>query len=128
MSKFRFDLKAKKITREMARVAFNIGTIAVQHTKREVFRDQSWDGRAWAPKKKDDGRPLLNKSGKLISSIRILRYSSKGVRWGSRLSYAGYHNAGTKRIPKRQFLGMDRPLRKRIISEMNKGIKRGLQK
>lgn len=114
MSKLRFDLKAREVRAELAALSLEVGEAAVAYTKNEVFPSQSWNGRRWARPKTPQDHALLMKTGRLHGSIRVIRYNSKGVKWGSTLDYSVYHNKGTATIPRRQFLGMTNKLRMMI--------------
>lgn len=119
MSKFRFDLKARKFRSELNAMANRIGNLAVDHVKNEIFPSESFDGKKWAPPKKKQDHPLLQKTGRLRASIHVIRANSKGVKFGTSLAYGGYQNKGTRTIPARKFLGMDRKLASIIKKEVS---------
>jgi len=93
------------------------------------FDKQQWDGKPWAPRKKETkktiGKHILVGTGALRQSLQnsIIRYDWKSVEWGvNPLSkkdgriYAGYLNYGTDKMPAREFIGGSKELNKRIIS------------
>lgn len=127
MSKLKLNVKGKRVTQQFAKISYDIGLIAVRYTKEEVFRNEAWDGVPWKPRGKDYPHKPLQKTGRMRNSIRILQYSSKGVKWGSRVSYAKYHNAGTSKIPKRKFIGIDRVLARRIKPIIARRIKQAMK-
>ena len=125
MSKFRFDIKARQARSAFNEMAKRIGEIGVDHAKNVVIPSESFDGDPWAPPKKPQDHKLLDKTGKLRSSIHVVRANSKGVKWGAGVPYAVYHNDGTDKIPKRQFIGMDKQLAskiKKVVQETMKNI------
>src|SRR5579859_5144128 len=127
MSKFRFDLKANKARTMFNAMSKRIGDIAVEHVKKEVFPSQSWDGKKWKYRKgerllKDRGRPIGIKTGDMKASVHVIRANSKGVKWGAGVSYAGYFNKGTSKMPARQFIGLDRALAGKIKREVQSTI------
>lgn len=128
MSKFRFDLKARDARLKMNVLTHKIGEMAVDYTKNVIFPSQSFNGKSWAPPKKELGRPLLQKTRTLYRSIRIMRSSARSVVWGTDVDYGLFHNRGTSRLPRRQFLGMDRKLkamaRQEAVLMMNRVMRR----
>ena len=60
------------------------------------------DGSPWAPLKRRHGKPLRN-TGRLGSSFTVNSVPA-GFRVGTNVSYAGFHQAGTKTIPARPML------------------------
>lgn len=64
----------------------------------------------WKRRKKQQPWGLLNKTGTLKNSIRKLSKTKLSFSVGTTLSYASYHNDGTNRLPKRQFIGDSRKL------------------
>lgn len=134
MSKFRFDLKANAARSRLNAMAIRIGNIAVAHVKNEVFPSESWDGKKWARrkdapwKKADRGHPLLQKTDKMKNSVHVIRANSKGVKWGAGVGYSIFHNKGTSKMPKRQFIGMDRRLAGLIKKEVSLTFKNLLKK
>ena len=59
-------------------------------------------GKKWAPIKHRKGRPLLD-TGRLRSSFFGL-VQGDGFKLGTRVSYAGFHQNGTKRIKQRMMI------------------------
>lgn len=118
MSKFHFDIKAKNAKKNLRIMLDQIGAVAVDHTKNVVFPSQSWEGKAWRPLKDPTiDRPALQKTGKLRRSIRYRTIVSQGrVIVYDPTKYGGYHDKGTKTLPRRQFMGIDRRLHSRIGS------------
>lgn len=117
MSKLRFDLVARKIKQNQGKLLTRMGIIGVMDI-RENFDNQSFDGKRWKPKQKPDGRPLLVKTGRLKSSARILSKNANSVTFGTTAPYGDYHNKGTARLPKRQFVGMTKRLQRKLDKEV----------
>jgi phage gpG-like protein len=76
-----------------------MGTVAVNFFK-ERFRAQAWTDQSASPwkarkyKKKDSGRAILVKSGRLRNSIHIISSISGSVTVGTEVPYAEIHNEG----------------------------------
>lgn len=132
MSKFHFDQKSRDARLRLTELSRQIGELGVARTKTVFFPTQSYDGIRWRKRAgKDQTRPLLINTGRLFNSIRVIRYSSRSVRWGATgiaAVYGNYQNEGTARIPKRQFIGVDRILKaqinKLVLKYMNSIMKR----
>ena len=62
----------------------------------EAFDRQAWENAPWKARqsKKDSGRSILIKSGRLKRSIRIISSSPSSVIVGSDVPYAAIHNNG----------------------------------
>lgn len=79
------------------------------------------DGKRWKPRKnKGNGHPLLIDTGRLLQSAvgtgggRVSQVSGAELTVGTRVPYAAYHNAGTSRLPKREFMGVQKKRLKNI--------------
>lgn len=114
MSKFHFD--KKKINSQSLLVA--LGNNAVNYFKVDVFDNQAWEGKAWKKRKiEDPSRKILvgiGGAGRMRESIRVIKRGSGYIQVGTDVPYAQYHNQGTDRLPKRQFIG-----KAKKISEYN---------
>ena len=100
-----------------------IGT-AVASRAQLAFRTASLRPAPWAPRKpskRDDGHPLLIRSGNLRQSITWRLNGSDSVVVGAPVKYAGYHQLGTKRMPARPFFPFDKA--GRIMPAMERKIK-----
>ena len=76
----------------------------------QAFRTASFRPSPWAPRKpskRDDGHPLLIKSGTLRQSISWKLDGTDTVVIGSSQKYAIYHQGGTKNMPARPFFPID---------------------
>ncbi len=115
--------------------------LLISATKQNFALGQSPDGVPWAPLKRPRRRPRdkrkgrrpgsidlpLRDTGLLMASVTagdIDEIGSGTLRYGTSLSYAKYHQLGTKYIPRRQFLGINDDLTARI----NDVIRKYLQK
>jgi phage gpG-like protein len=109
------------------------------------WKEQGWNGQHWEevkrripgtkeyiyPLNKDLGRrtrAILVKSGKLRrevnDSIRVATFQKIRLVVGDReAKYAGYHNQGTDRIPKRQFMGQTPALTRQQKTEIDRYYK-----
>lgn len=94
-----------------------------------AFKHPQYRPSPWAPRKKskrDDGHPLLIKSGALRQSIGWKLQGSDTVVIGTDRKYAGYHQFGTKHMPARPFFPVDKSgnLTPRMRSKINGIVKR----
>lgn len=55
-------------------------------------------GRRWAPKKRDDGRPILRGETNRLVQYRKAFVNQHGFRVESRAPYARYHQTGTRKM------------------------------
>lgn len=93
-----------KVKETVLRLPLIVGNAAVNWTldsfRIQGFRTVSAIGTAWAPRKdlskKNAGRAVLVKTGRLRRSYRILALGVASVTIGSDLVYAGVHNNGFK--------------------------------
>ena len=76
-----------------------------------AFRSPSLRPSPWAPRKpskRDDGHPLLIRSGNMRQSIRWELRGADTVAIGTPTKYAPFHQHGTKNMPARPFFPIDR--------------------
>lgn len=69
-------------------------------------------------------------SGVLAKSIRVVRATSRLIRLstiGKANNYAAYHNDGSGKIPKRQFMGNSKNLDRLIIKRIDREIMKALR-
>jgi len=125
MSKFQFRAKMRALAVAKQVALENIALYAVAYYKGDVFDTASFDGKKWKErKKKDDSRTMLVKTGTLRASIGIRERGFNHRRVDSNVDYAKYHNEGTERLPKRQFLGNFKGLEKKRYTEFKKMMKK----
>jgi phage gpG-like protein len=79
-----------------------LGTEIVRYSNQR-FTEQGWDGKPWKDRKnplskKNGGRAILIKSGRLRRGIRMTSVSFTSVTVGVNLPYAAAHNNGFKGI------------------------------
>lgn len=96
------------------------------------FESESFFGNKWKPRKNPDskknrGRALLVKTGRLRRSIRPLNMSEFSVEVGSNVEYAKYQNEGTQHIPQRKFIGESKRQDIIISNLIKRLIKRALK-
>lgn len=73
-----------------------------------AFRHPKFRPSPWAPRKSGGKWPLLIKSGSLRQSIGWKLQGSDTVVVGTDKKYAGYHQTGTKHMPARPFMPVDK--------------------
>jgi len=91
-----------------------IGNNGVKMFKLNNFEAQGFIDsgvRSWKPKKKKDGDRLLIKTSKLRNGI-FYKASGTKIAFGTIMKYGQYHNEGTRKLPKRQFMGDSEALNK----------------
>lgn len=98
---------------------------AVQSRTTQAFRTASFRPSPWAPRKpskRDDGHPLLIRSGSLRQSISWRIEDDDTVTVSTDRKYAAFHQHGTKKMPARPFfpVGPDGEL----VPEMRRKIDR----
>jgi phage gpG-like protein len=117
MSRFGFD----KVLKNMEQLKKEIPPVLANQA--QTFFTRSFDNQGftdgslskWAERKygKDAGRNILVKSGRLkravSSSIREANWNI--IRLIVDVPYAEYHNEGTDKLPKREFMGDSKTLR-----------------
>lgn len=75
--------------------------------------------------RRDQGRAILVKSGNMRADIQVRGLGTDRVVVNViNIPYARYHNFGTQRIPKREFIGKSDVLEKRMIFVINLELKR----
>lgn len=103
-----------------------IGNNAVNFFKVDIFDAQGWiDGGAvnrWAPRKGNTrkGGKILVDSGRGRQSITMTKITVESVTIESGADYMRYHNEGTMKMPKRQFMGESKTLNKQSLEIIKK--------
>lgn len=97
----------------------------------QAFRTPQLRPAPWAPRKpskRDNGHPLLIKSGILRRSIEWKFNGVDTVIVGSDKKYAGYHQFGTRRMPARPFMPLDANgnLTPQMAQKVNRFIEKAL--
>lgn len=91
------------------------------------FNSQSFYGDSWESPKEDDGKKTLIDSGKLLSAVK--NSASTGNKSGFDSfslniinSYGIFHNEGTNKLPKRQFIGESIKYDNKVKLYINKNL------
>lgn len=134
----RWDMKKKLVEmRKFERaVPKQVGNMMLNHFLQsfddEAFSDTRKSSDPWkqrSSKTKADRRTgrrrgLLIQSGSLKGSLRVNSATMKKIAVGSYgIKYATFHNNGTKRLPKRQFIGESQVLNRKIRTLIKKKLK-----
>ncbi len=77
----------------------------------------------WKKRKIDRPYPILMRTKRLRNSIKMMGRTKYSVSIGTELNYAKYHNNGTGRLPKRQFIGESTKLTRILTDLLNKKIR-----
>jgi phage gpG-like protein len=101
------------------------------------FRRQGFDGQKWQEVKRrekenqtaKDKKPILIQTGRLRRSVNesIRKTTWDEIVLGIDTPYAKYHNEGTDKIPKRQFMGQSKELDEKVKNRIEKTIKKIIQ-
>ena len=116
------------LARAQKRALQDIGAAVASRATRAI-RTVSLRPATWAPRKpskRDDGHPLLIKSGDMRQSISWKLEGEDTVVVGSSKEYARYHQEGTKHMPARPFFPIDQY--GQLVPEMASKIKRVIEK
>ena len=120
------DFKAAKpkIVAEIANSSKNFFTAGF---RKQGFHDATV--KPWRPrKKKDSGRAILVKSGRLSRSIRVVSRSSSRAILASNLPYSAVHNEGLGKMPQRKFMGNSKELNRKMRRLVAKRVGKALRK
>ena len=129
MSKLPINQQLARFKAERMKISSAISLMARKHFSSN-FNNQGFDGKAWKnvkrrtnPTKRDiknggSTRAILygKKSGVLSKSITGTVRSWDKIVIGTTVDYAKFHNEGTAKIPKRQFIGDSEILNKKIVN------------
>lgn len=101
------------------------------------FRRQGFDGQKWQEVKRrekenqtaKDKKPILIQTGRLRRSVNesIRKTTWQEIILGIDTPYAVYHNEGTDKIPKRQFMGQSKELDEKVKNRIERTIKKIIQ-
>lgn len=105
MSKFHFDRKAQKFRTRKSVLLEKMANNAVHTFKVDAFDNRSLNGKTWVPNKVQTGRQQLVKTGRMRTSISIIKRMTNSIIIGSEVPYAKYQNNA-----KHEFIGNDRVL------------------
>lgn len=128
-NKFSLNLAAK-FAKAKSQLPQAVGSSAVNAFK-ESFRQQRFysdNSDPWKRRKdkKDPGRAILVKTGRLRRSIRLRQASFEKILILSDVKYAAIHNEGLGKMPKRKFMGNSTRLNKRINKVIQRFIREAL--
>lgn len=124
----RLGVTVDQVARIDFRPALQVCSYLIQNDTRERFRKgEDPDGRKWAPLKKKPRIPKgrgvdqpLWATGRLVASTgaaapeHVEELSRDSLVIGTNLSYAAYHQYGTRHIPARPFMGIGDDLAKKL--------------
>jgi len=124
MSKLKLTDKIGKFRSMKSAILEKMANNAINQFKVENFDVQGFIDTSvlkWAPrKKKDKGRKILVKTGRLRQSITVLSRTSDSVTVGTVVPYAEFINNGTPKMPQRKFIGKSAKLEaknKRVLND-----------
>jgi len=109
----------KKAPRKYGKIAVNFFKM---NFSKQGFQNASLE--RWRPNKRQSSNQILVKTGQLKNSIKLGRTKLDNIEVISDTTYGVYHNEGTDKIPKREFIGnsieLERILTKAIEKDINK--------
>lgn len=131
----RLEKKKSDLPKQLANIALNHFT--------DSFRKQAWDGVPWKqvqrripgtpsymyPKGVDPAKHtrgiLYGKERRLALAVKnsLRSVSWNAIRFGVDVPYAVYHNEGTEKLARRQFMGNSIQLNKKLTLRINTAIK-----
>lgn len=123
----RFDRKMADFPDAMARAQRNALVVignSVKNRATDAFKNPALRPSPWAPRKNnaDPGRPLLHKSGDLMRNFRSVVTGPETVVVGTKVKYARYHQHGTKKMPARPFMPVDKT--GRLMPDVDRKIRK----
>ena len=131
-----FTRKAKRIQKALRTIEVKTTAMADEHSQnafdRQGFTDKSF--RPWAKRKREGrrkGRAILVDTSIMKNTTKARsRTTNKGfiITVSSPRVYAAYHNYGTDKIPRRQFVGRSKRLESKIKKYVARKIYNVLKK
>lgn len=128
INRFNVDID-KKLKGSERKILTILGNMAKNHFL-EGFRkgggqtDASlggWKERKNPGSRQNRGRALLVKTGNMRDNIKVTSVTSSEARVTVKdIPYAIYHNEGTRRLPKREFIGRSKELEKELEKRITK--------
>jgi phage gpG-like protein len=117
-NKFKFGEMISRLNRAKVDLPKKIAT-EVQFYFATNYRKKSWDGVPWQPRspRSKSSKPLGVYTGALRASMSnvIISANWKTIIWGVKgITYAGYFNFGTDKMPAREILGDGKQVRGKI--------------
>lgn len=138
---WKFDTALKELKQKKSKlpklIANEIKNFVLKSWDNESFSDKYNKSDPWKKRKRQTSadkrtgkrRGLLVQSGALRRSIRVGVATWNKIEVGSYgVKYAQYHNRGTSRLPKRQFVGKSRVLNDKISKLIKKEIGKNIFK
>lgn len=124
--KFNFIEVRLALEKELKELPKDIAEIIKDDGVKNI-KSGSYNGKNYKPRVKDEGHPILNKSGKLLDAV------NNSVKTGNKSSndsymikvindYGLWHQEGTDKIPKRQIIGETNNLDKKVIEYIHKSL------
>jgi len=130
---------AKLATLNLVPVWKQVRLFLIAATKENFVGQHTPDGTPWMPFRRSPSRrrggpgsKLLRDTGLLMTSVtasgagHIEEQAPQRFVFGTNLHYAGYHQFGTRRIPRRQFLGFGPKLLQDIDAAIGEFVEKKL--
>ena len=116
----------REVNRALTQISKKISDRSLRFFKENYRKQGFWDRsfRKWKSRKDSKPHPILYKSGKLFRSIRVKSRSAFKIIISSDTAYGSFHNKGTQKLPKRQFLGNSAELTRQHLKIIDKEMKK----
>ena len=105
----RLEIQAERLrTPDTSELVGDLARKSLEQTRRRFRRRETPDGNPWPPRKDSEPHPLLEKSGRLLRSIRPRALQDDEFSLGTAgVPYSNVHQYGyaERNIPARTFLG-----------------------
>lgn len=117
----------------LLRLHKRLNLLLVADAKRNFDEGHGPNGEVWPPlkrprKKGRSGEKPLRDTGVLMASLSAGRPGSisevtpQGLRFGTSVAYASFHQRGTRTIPRRRFLGVGVELRRKMDAVVSEAL------
>ncbi len=134
-NEFPFDIWLKKLKSSKDEIATKLAEVGRDFFIRE-FDEAKWDKEKWPEVQRNisgtdankynkyAGNPPLVNTGELRQALVdcIKEKAWNKIKWEVDSEYASYHNEGTEKIPKRQFIGESYELNKLLAKTLEQEI------
>lgn len=110
-----------------ATVLHRVAMMILEDAERNIQESHDPDDVPYPPLKSGEKRRPLVKSGLLLASLSsrdygLVEVTTHGIRIGTPVAYASYHQMGTRTIPQRRFMGLGKRLRLKVSEVVRDGL------
>jgi phage gpG-like protein len=110
-----------------ATMLHRVAMMVLEDAEKNVAESHDPDDVPYPPLKSGERRRPLVKTGLLLASLSsrdygLVEVTEQGIRVGTPVAYASYHQTGTRTIPQRRFLGLGKRLRLKVSEMVRDGL------